>query len=79
MAAITLKNLPARLHRALRHSAERNRRSLNAEIISRLETSIGSQRVDVGALLERARRLRESLEFETNAEEIDRAKRQGRR
>ena len=37
MATLTLKNIPDHLHSALKASAERNRRSLNSEILARLE------------------------------------------
>ncbi len=79
MAGITLKKIPRSLHKALRESARQNRRSLNSEIISRLEGSVAARRVDVEKLIERAQRLRQSVRIHTTAEEIDRAKRQGRR
>jgi plasmid stability protein len=37
---ITLKNIPPGLHARLRDSAARNRRSLNSEILARLEADI---------------------------------------
>lgn len=37
MPTLTLKNIPADLHARLKASAERNRRSLNSEILARLE------------------------------------------
>ena len=40
MPTLTLKNIPARLHARLKASAERNRRSLNSEILVRLEQDI---------------------------------------
>ena len=38
MTTLTLKNIPADLHARLKASAERNRRSLNSEILARLES-----------------------------------------
>jgi hypothetical protein len=38
MPTVTLKNIPADLHARLKASAERNRRSLNSEILARLES-----------------------------------------
>ena len=38
MPTLTLKNVPADLHARLKASAERNRRSLNSEILARLES-----------------------------------------
>jgi hypothetical protein len=37
MPTLTLKHVPADLHARLKASAERNRRSLNSEILARLE------------------------------------------
>ena len=44
MASLTLKNVPERLLRELRKSAERDRRSLNQEIIHLLEGSLREPR-----------------------------------
>ena len=38
---ITLKNVPPELHRSLKESARRNKRSLNQEAIHVLESSLG--------------------------------------
>lgn len=40
MPTLTLKNIPNGLHARLKASAERNRRSLNSEILVRLEKDI---------------------------------------
>ena len=37
MLTLTLKNIPTHLHARLKESAEKNRRSLNSEILARLE------------------------------------------
>jgi plasmid stability protein len=82
MATVTLKDLPADLHRKLKARAERNGRSLNREVIECLEASFGVERIDVEALVEKARRVRASIAATTSARitgrEIDRLKRQGR-
>ena len=39
MATITLKNIPAELHRELKKRAEENHRSLNKEIIATLKSA----------------------------------------
>jgi plasmid stability protein len=39
MAPITLKNIPAELHRKLKKRAEENHRSLNKEIIATLKSA----------------------------------------
>jgi hypothetical protein len=49
MPTLTLKNVPADLHARLKASAERNRRSLNSEILARLESSGGRTPADPGA------------------------------
>jgi antitoxin FitA len=46
MPTLTLKNIPKHLHAMLKESAERNRRSLNSEILARLEADLAAPRVD---------------------------------
>ena len=41
------------MHQALKRAAERNHRSLNGEILIRLESSLGTSTVDVESLLAR--------------------------
>jgi hypothetical protein len=41
MATLTLKDVPSKLHTALRKRAERNRRSLNQEVLFCLERIAG--------------------------------------
>lgn len=79
MAAITLKALPATLHRALKARAVRHKRSLNQEVIALLEEAVApSRRVDVEATLAATRRFRDSLKFEASPSEIEVFKREGR-
>lgn len=79
MAAITLKALPASLHRALKTRAARHKRSLNQEMIAVLEEAVApARRVDVEAMLADAKRFRGSLKFKTRPVEIDAFKREGR-
>lgn len=80
MPAITLKALPAALHRQLKARAARHKRSLNQEVIAVLEDAVApARRVDTEAMVAEARRFRASLNFTTTPEEIDRFKREGRR
>lgn len=44
---LTLKNVPAGLHARLKASAEANRRSLNGEILARLEAQLTAPVVDL--------------------------------
>ena len=46
MPTLTLKNIPARLHAKLKESATKNRRSLNSEILTRLERDVSVPKVD---------------------------------
>jgi hypothetical protein len=46
MLTLTLKNIPKDLHAMLKESAERNRRSLNSEILARLERDLAAPTVD---------------------------------
>lgn len=46
MLTLTLKNIPAPLHAMLKESAEKNRRSLNSEILARLERELTVPTVD---------------------------------
>jgi plasmid stability protein len=52
MLNLTLKNIPLELHARLKASAAANRRSLNREILARLEAQIEAPRVDVAAELQ---------------------------
>jgi plasmid stability protein len=55
MPALTLKNIPKELRSRLKESAEEHRRSLNREILVRLESNFAAPTVDPGTL---ARRLK---------------------
>lgn len=46
MLTLTLKNIPEDLHAMLKGSAERNRRSLNSEILARLERELAAPIID---------------------------------
>lgn len=46
MLTLTLKNIPDDLHAMLKDSAEKNRRSLNSEILARLERELAAPTVD---------------------------------
>ena len=51
MANITIKGIPEALHKRLKDEAHDNHRSLNAEIIHRLQVSVSVPRVDADAYL----------------------------
>lgn len=75
MKNLTLKNIPEPLYRRLKELAARNRRSLNSEVIHRLERSIGAAPIDAEALLARARAVRERAEVPYLTDETLRAAR----
>ena len=77
MHHLTLKNIPTDLHARLKESAERNRRSLNSEILARLETQFAAPTVDREA---HARTLRELVARLPRVDhgKVTRYKRQGR-
>lgn len=52
---LTLKNVPADLHARLKASADANRRSLNSEILARLEAQVSAPVVDVDGELQALR------------------------
>lgn len=77
MLTLTLKNIPQDLHAMLKKSAEANRRSLNSEILVRLESDFAAPAVDpetyakeLKAFATRMPRVRHAM--------VDRYKRQGR-
>jgi plasmid stability protein len=79
MATITLKKIPAELHRELKKRAEEHHRSLNKEIIATLKTTIGkTYRVDVEALIREARAARAKFARQISDAEINAWKRAGR-
>ena len=65
MPTLTLKKIPDELHARLKESAEKNRRSLNSEILARLERDIAAPKVD------RAKLARELKEFTDRLPNVD--------
>lgn len=79
MATITLKNIPADLHRELKKRAEEHHRSLNKEIIATLKgTTGGAIWLEPTKLEESVRRARSLFRRPITARKIDRWKREGR-
>jgi plasmid stability protein len=79
MATITLKNIPAELHRQLKKRAEEHHRSLNKEIIATLKSAASENvRLDPTNLEESVRQARALFRRPITAREIDRWKREGR-
>ena len=78
MATITLKNIPAPLHEALKRRARSHHRSLNGEAIDCLERVLLGKALDVPAYLERVRRLRAATPAQLDDDLIREARGTGR-
>ena len=78
MASITLKNIPDELYERLKRSARRHHRSINGEIIHRLEQALAPREVPVEERLARLRELRKNLPRALEPEEMRRAMDAGR-
>ncbi len=61
MATVTIKGIPTSVYRRLKRVAETNRRSVNREIIARLERSLHDRAVSADEVLSAARDLRERM------------------
>ncbi len=61
---ITLKNVPPALHRTLKKQAKLNKRSLNQEAITCLESNLGSKRPDRKVLIADIIKFRDKLAAE---------------
>jgi len=79
MPTLTIKGLPDTLYEGLKMSAERNRRSLNSEVIARLKEALGARAVEPETLLADVRALRERLRVPPLTDDrLRRAKEEGR-
>lgn len=78
MATLSIKNVPEALVKRLKSQAATNRRSLNLEVISVLESATRSMPIDIEAELARVRAVRVKLKRPITDEYITRAKRAGR-
>jgi len=77
MLTLTLKNIPKPLHARLKRSAEKNHRSLNSEILSKLEIAIAAPTVEPEAHARTLRALTMRLP-RVEHRKVARYKRQGR-
>jgi len=77
MLNLTLKNIPRDLHAMLKESAEKNRRSLNSEILMRLESDFAAPTVDPEAQARALKAFAARLPRVEHAR-VGRYKRQGR-
>ena len=78
MATLTIKNIPDELYKELKQRASDNRRSINSEVIYRLERSF-TYKPSPEEIMEDIRLLRESLtNVYVTEEDLQRAKNEGR-
>jgi len=77
MLNLTLKNIPKELHARLKESADKNRRSLNSEILVRLESEFAAPAVDAGTLTRTLKAFTAGMPRVEHAK-VTRYKRQGR-
>lgn len=78
MPDVALRGMSAAMHQALKKAAERNHRSLNGEILARLERSVMGESVDLDALLARIAERRERLALELDEETLRELREEGR-
>lgn len=69
MPNLALRGIPEQLHRELKSAAIRNHRSLNGEILARLDASFRSESLDSDDLMERIRARRRTFEHLDLSEE----------
>lgn len=80
MPAMTIKNIPDELYNHLKAAALVHRRSVNSELIYRLEASLLQRKAAPAELLQAARALRQQVGTKrVSTRAIDAAKREGRR
>jgi len=79
MSTITIKNVPATVHRALKAKAKAHGRSLNREILATLEGLVRSTRIDADSVMEHARSVREAIGGTLTQNSLTRYKTKGRR
>lgn len=78
MQSITIKNVPAHMHEALKKHAALNRRSLNNEILHCLERYVGCGPNDTATLIGKIQAVRRRIDHPFSEDEIRDAINQGR-
>ena len=77
MPNLTLKNIPQDLHVMLKECAARNRRSLNSEMLARLERDVAAPKVNRAKLARALKAFTDALP-PVDHRLVDKFKRQGR-
>jgi plasmid stability protein len=78
MATITVKNIPDDIYEKLKEAAKENHRSVNSEVILLIKMAVMRRPIDVAAVLEGARQIRESISYYITDEELTKFKNEGR-
>ena len=78
MTTITLKSIPPFLHAELKKRAQRNKRSLNNEILICLEAFLGFRKQTDNQFLNNIRAFRKTIKTPISNELIDELKNDGR-
>lgn len=79
MPMLTIKNMPDEIYRRLKEEAAQNRRSLNSEILVRLERSVSERRARPEEVLARIERLNAGLNYPPlTGELLEKARSEGR-
>lgn len=79
MPDVALRGMSPDLHQALKREAQRSHRSLNGEILARLEASLTSATVDVDTLVARIRARKNRLRIpDLDADDLRALKQDGR-
>lgn len=78
MATVTIKNMPDELYQIIKKMAKSQHRSLNNELIFRIEQSLRFNPVSPETIRENAREFRKKLRGELSPEEIEKAINEGR-
>ncbi|MFQ5639015.1 MAG: Arc family DNA-binding protein, partial [bacterium] len=73
-------NIPAELYEKIKMTAQENRRSINNEIIKRLENSLSSKKIDIELLFSRLNNFYKNKNIPPLSDEIiNQAKEEGRK
>ncbi|MCD6118102.1 Arc family DNA-binding protein [bacterium] len=79
MRNITVKNIPDDLYDKIKTTAHDNRRSINNEIINRLDRSLKSAKLDVNSLIRRIETFHNNIEMPLLTDDlIQNVKQEGR-
>ena len=76
MRNITVKNIPDDLYDKIKTTAKDNRRSINNEIINRLDRSLKSTRIDVHSLIRRIESFQNNIEVPLPTDDLIRNSKQ---